>query len=233
MSVRIGSVTLGDRPIIVAAGGEDEVDALAGAAAADVVELRADLFAAPSPDAARAAVDRLSAEDRPIIVTARHASEGGRGMPDDVRTAILSAAASRVAALDVEIAHPEVIDVVAPAVSAAGGTLIASSHAFDATPPAEELQRTIDRGRALGADIVKIATLTRTAEDLRTLLALTLANRDADIVVLGMGPWAALSRVALPAAGSLLTYASVGAPTAPGQLPLAELASLLERLYVS
>jgi 3-dehydroquinate dehydratase len=42
-----------------------------------------------------------------------------------------------------------------------------------------------------------------------------------------------LSRVLFPAAGSLLTYGHVGRPTAPGQLPLGELAALVRRFYPS
>ena len=43
--IAIGAVRLStDRPRIVAAGGQAELDALAAAEGADVVELRADLF---------------------------------------------------------------------------------------------------------------------------------------------------------------------------------------------
>jgi len=48
---------------------------------------------------------------------------------------------------------------------------------------------------------------------------------------MAMGPVGALSRLFYPAAGSLLTYSSVGEPTAPGQIPLRELALLLTRFY--
>ena len=50
------------------------------------------------------------------------------------------------------------------------------------------------------------------------------------VVTLAMGPMGPLSRLVLPAAGSLLTYGHVGAPTAAGQLPVRELAALLARL---
>src|SRR3989442_1234936 len=51
------------------------------------------------------------------------------------------------------------------------------------------------------------------------------------IVTLATGPAGPLSRLVLPAAGSLLAYGHVGHPTAPsGQLPVAELAALLRRL---
>jgi 3-dehydroquinate dehydratase-1 len=59
----------------------------------------------------------------------------------------------------------------------------------------------------------------------------TLANRAAGVVTLAMGAYGPLSRVALPAAGSCLTYAAAARPTAPGQIALAELAPMLDRLY--
>jgi 3-dehydroquinate dehydratase-1 len=64
----------------------------------------------------------------------------------------------------------------------------------------------------------------------QTLLAATLAQRTAGVVTLGMGPWGPLTRVVLPAAGSLLTYGSVGRPTAPGQVSVAELRGLFDSL---
>src|SRR5438034_1395023 len=65
----------------------------------------------------------------------------------------------------------------------------------------------------------------------RVLLEVTLAARARGIVTLATGPAGPLSRVVLPAAGSLLTYGHVGHPTAPsGQLPATELAALLRRL---
>jgi 3-dehydroquinate dehydratase len=79
--------------------------------------------------------------------------------------------------------------------------------------------------------VTKLAAHARDLADLRTLIGVTLATADRGIVTLALGPAGPLSRVVLPAAGSLLTYGHVGRPTAPsGQLPVAELAPLLRRL---
>jgi len=118
-----------------------------------------------------------------------------------------------------------------PAARAAGRTVILSAHALDATPPRDALLALVDRAAALGADVTKLAAHARHLDDVRTLLEVTLAARARGVVTLAMGPWGALSRIVLPAAGSLLTYGSVGRPTAPGQLPVAELRALLDRLY--
>ena len=89
----------------------------------------------------------------------------------------------------------------------------------------------VDRGFGLGADVVKLAAHATSMDDLRTLLAVTLAARRRGIVTLAMGPLGPLSRLVLPAAGSLLTYGHVGRPTAPGQMTVGELGELIRRLY--
>src|SRR5438128_1112276 len=77
----IGSVQLFDRaPRIVAAGGEAELEALATAGGADLVELRADLCEELRPETLPALLARLRAGGRPVILTARAGAEGGRPM---------------------------------------------------------------------------------------------------------------------------------------------------------
>ena len=118
-----------------------------------------------------------------------------------------------------------------PPARAAHKTIILSAHALHSTPPAAALLGLVDRAGALGADVTKLVTHASDLGDLRVLLEVTLVARAHGIVTLATGPAGPLSRLFLPAAGSLLTYAHVGRPTAPsGQLPLAELASLLHRL---
>ncbi len=230
-ALAIGAVALGPCPRIVAAGGQDDVDALLAAVDADMVELRADLFAAPSPEAVVPALRRLRDAGRPVILTARAEREGGRAMPEATRAAIYAAGIAHADAVDVEIASEALArDVVAQARDT-DRTVILSAHDFATTPPRDRLLALVDDGFARGADVVKLATTAATPQDLRTLVDVTLAARERGVVTLGMGPFGPLSRVVLPAAGSLLTFAAAGRPTAPGQLPVAELASLLRRLW--
>ena len=102
---------------------------------------------------------------------------------------------------------------------------------MERTPPADTLLPLIDRAVAMGADVTKIAAMARDIEDVRIMLALTLAARERGIVTLTMGAAGTLGRLLLPAAGSLLTYGHVGTPTASGQLTVAELAALMRRLF--
>jgi 3-dehydroquinate dehydratase-1 len=227
----IGTVRLGGRPAVVAAGGETDLEALATAGAADLLELRADLFEEPTPPRALAAIDRLRAARRPIVFTVRAGSEGGRGMPDGLRAELYRVALPVVDAIDLEIASSELAAEVIPAARAAGRTVLLSAHDFAATPSRDALVALVARARGLGADLPKLATHAATLDDLRTLLEVTLATGADGVVTLGMGPLGPLSRLVLPAAGSLLTYGAAGRGTAPGQLPVAELAALVERLF--
>ena len=229
----IAAVRLGGRPAIVAAGGEQDVAALAGANGANIAELRGDLFEQPTPDAIVAAIERLRAAGRPIIFTARAAAEGGRAMPEDLRGELYRAALPLVDAIDVEIASLALAEELISRARPAKRLAILSAHDFTGTPSREALLAGVERARALGADLPKFATHAATPDDLRILLDVTLAARADGIVALGMGPLGPLSRLVLPAAGSLLTYGAAGRGTAPGQLPVAELASLVARLFPS
>lgn len=228
---RIGSLTLGGRPRIVAAGGEADLEALAAARDADVLELRADLFSTPTPAAIVAALGRLRSAGRPLLLTVRAGAEGGRAMPEDQRRALYEAGLPHADAIDLEIASLALVHDVGDRARAQGRTLLLSAHFLAATPSRVELLALVDRGGALGADVVKLAAYAQDLDDVRTLLGVTLAARDRGVVTMSMGEVGALSRVFFPAAGSLLTYGCVGAPTAPGQLPVEELARLVHRFY--
>jgi 3-dehydroquinate dehydratase-1 len=231
----IGSVELSDRaPRIVAAGGEAEIGALATADGADVVELRADLADDPRPERLRRSIEHLRASTRPVILTVRAAAEGGRRLDEPLRRALYGAGLQHADAIDVEIASTALAAELVPQARAAGKTVILSAHALDGTPGTEALLALADRGEAMGADVVKIATHASGLDDLRVLIEVTLARRARGIVTLAMGPAGPLSRLVLPAAGSLLTYGHVGRPTAPsGQPSIAELAALIRRLFPS
>jgi 3-dehydroquinate dehydratase-1 len=228
--VAIGAVALGAVPRIVAAGGERQIDALTVAEGADLVELRADLFDDPRPADVTAALTRLRTGGRPLILTVRAAAEGGRALDEARRRDLYLAGLPHADAIDIEIASKALVAEVVPKARAAGCTVILSAHTLDRTPPAAALLALVDRAEALGADVTKLAAHARDLDDLRTLLDVTLAARRRAIVTLALGPAGPLSRVVLPAAGSLLTYGHVGRATAPGQLPLEELAGLLRRL---
>src|SRR5438552_9861249 len=124
----IGSVQLSERaPRIVAAGGEAELDALAAADGADLVELRADLCDDPRPETLPALLARLRTGGRPVILTARGGAEGGRLHDEKLRQVLYAAALPHADAIDVEIASTALVAELLPQARAAGKTIILSA----------------------------------------------------------------------------------------------------------
>ena len=193
----------------------------------DWVEVRLDLTG-PCGGAWPELCAAVARRGRPVLLTIRSAHEGGRwhGRAAE-RTALYLRGLEVAAAVDVEIESPA-FGLVAEAARRRGVALVGSFHDFRGTPGAERLAAIEARGRALGADVVKIAAQVRNAADLARLFALP-ALAKGPICVLGMGSKGAISRVALPAAGSCLAYGALAGATAPGQLRCRDLAKELAR----
>jgi 3-dehydroquinate dehydratase-1 len=219
--LRMGVLELGTMPRIVAAVTDRDLADTGWAALADAIELRVDQCGDPTPVAATAACAAARKTGKPIIATVRWSAEGGGGaLTDAQRLALYEALAPHVDGLDVELRSPLCDDVVAVGRRHQRLTIV-SAHFFDATPPLPALRALLAEG-APRADIVKIATATRDAADLATLVDL-LRLPGPPRIVIGMGTTGAATRVFFPLLDSLLTYSFAGAPAAPGQIALAPL----------
>jgi len=230
-ALRIGSLELGTRPRIAVPFADRATRAEVAALCAqglDVAELRIDHFARFDPEHVLAQLDIFTGV--PLLATIRSAAEGGGWKGSEAqRLALFRALLPRVGAVDVEIASEIARDVVAAA-RTADVLSIVSFHDFAKTPDGAALEAVVTSGRALGADVVKIATAVAAPGDLRTLARVLVTTNDVGMIAIGMGDRAVATRVIFPALGSLLTYAHAGNATAPGQLPLAEMTALLARL---
>lgn len=212
------------------------------ARAADVVELRLDHLAGAAGDPAlvRAAVAgvRAGLDARvPLLATFRSAREGGAQPCDDAAYAATVRALLTdpvvVDAVDVELATPEVADLVAQA-HRAGVAVVVSSHDFAATPPADEIVRVLHRQRDVGADVCKVAVMPHDADDVLALLTATRTvarTADRPVVTVAMGDLGLVSRLAGGVFGSAMTFASVGAASAPGQVDAGRLRDVLDLLH--
>ncbi|MFM7627272.1 MAG: type I 3-dehydroquinate dehydratase [Gammaproteobacteria bacterium] len=205
----------------------------------DLLEWRVDAFglvvdaAAPSTTAlvAAAAALREAAGDLPLLVTLRAAREGGRdhGLDDGARAALLVTLIETGVAdlVDFETdADPAALDTLRAACRRRGVPLVLSAHHFSGTPSAGDMVAAFARAAALGADVAKLAVMPQDVRDVDSLLAAT-AEADRSLAIplvsMAMGGIGVASRVVGSRYGSCITWASAGAPSAPGQLPLAEL----------
>jgi len=196
------------------------------ASGADMLEIRVDTFARRETDALIRGIKRLrgykGAENTPLILTCRARSEGGANniSPREKRL-IFQALMPFVDYIDIELRKAgRFRDIIRTAAKAGVGVII-SYHNFKATPTAARLEELIKKGHALGNGAVKIASAVRSTAELKRLAG-TLLNHKG-LIVIGMGPLGAASRVFFPLLGSLTTYGSITASSAPGQMPVAEL----------
>jgi 3-dehydroquinate dehydratase-1 len=180
----------------------------------DIVELRLDLTGVDAdwPRHAR----EIERAGLPVILTVRLAAEGGNWTaPDDARAGLFQTAAQTCSAMDIELGSV-LLDRVSALAVRHGRALIVSCHDFHQTPPLTDLKRIMVRAANYGT-IVKIATFTKTEDDMATLRALFSENCSAALCILGMGPLAQQTRTEFPRLGSCFTYGYLDEPVAPGQ----------------
>ena len=170
----------------------------------------------------------IQKQGRPVLLTIRHAREGGawRGSEEE-RLALYVEGLGAVSAVDVETGS-SILKNLATAAHRRRVQVVGSFHDFKGTPTLAQWKSVERRGRRLGADVVKMAAMVNTPADLARLLAMP-ANAKGPFCVLGMGDLGSVARVALPCAGSCLAYGSLAAATAPGQLSCRQLARELVR----
>lgn len=110
--------------------------------------------------------------------------------------------------------------------------VVASNHDFEKTPKKEEILMRLCKMQEMEADIVKIAVMPKTERDVLVLLDATLAmkelHRNTPVVTMAMGKKGLISRLVGQMFGSAITFGSVGAASAPGQIPAEALRTLLQ-----
>jgi len=198
------------------------------AAGADMLELRVDTFAQRGPGALVRAVKRLKGYDgaakTPLILTCRARSEGGvNEISSREKRLIFQALMPFVDYIDIELGKAAGFKDIIRGAKKSGVGVIISYHDFKGTPGAARLEGLIKKGKALGGGgaIVKIAATANSITELKRLAGALL--RHSGLIIIGMGPLGAASRVFFPLLGSLTTYGSVTRSSAPGQMPVVEL----------
>lgn len=224
-NLKIGSaVATSERPLIaVPVMGETVNDVLvmleqANESQADVIEWRVDYLTDPGELQASQMQTIAFNADKPLIVTWRTTAEGGQEDFDSVayHWVYQLAIASRVAAVDIEVALLEKVgDVVEDAQSQAI-IVIGSRHYFDKMPA--DLDAELQSMVATPVDAVKLAVMPNDDGDVQRLLDATkAANQTKPLITMAMGELGQRSRFEGHQYGSQLTFASLGEASAPGQ----------------
>ena len=178
----------------------------------------------------------LTGRDIPLLFTCRSRREGGfSDLPENAYEALsLRVVQSGFADLiDVEYAYGKTRDVILAEAKRCGVRSIVSSHDFAKTDAEEELVRKLSAMAECGADIAKLAVMPETPADVTALLSATARVHErcqVPLITMSMGKLGAVSRICGETFGSAVTFASAEEASAPGQIPVGELARMLEVL---
>ncbi|HEY9205638.1 MAG TPA: type I 3-dehydroquinate dehydratase [Candidatus Methanoperedens sp.] len=223
--MRIGGLNL--KRSIVASLGKNPVDSAAKAKelGADILEIRIDLLDVD----ARQLLQDLKKPGMPVIITNRMIQEGGAWNGTEAeRIEMLVSLLPLADAVDIELCAMK-RDTVVKRAKSAGKTVIISTHDFQRTPDYDKMMDIIRESFAVGADIAKLAVMPASLDDVLRLLNVTL-HAEGAVCTIAMGEIGRHSRVIAPIYGSVMTYGYVGTATAPGQLRVDVLKTILNML---
>lgn len=210
----------------------------------DVLEWRVDFFEAIGDTAAVIAAARAikqAAGNTPVLFTRRSTIEGGEKIAINEAQVIAMYTAvcesKSIDLIDYEMANDAAnIALVRTVAKANGIKLVLSFHNFSFTPGPETLAAKFLSADQLGADVAKVAVMPRDLDDVLTLLS---ATREASkklripLISMSMGPYGSLTRLFGWAFGSSLTFAVGASSSAPGQVPIEDLNTVLAILQKS
>lgn len=209
---------------------------------ADMIEWRADFYASLLDRSDTMETLKMIAEildSIPLIFTIRTKAEGGKCeiSEQDYRNLNLDAACSGNADLiDVEVfgAEEEKRALIAEIHNTAA-KVIASTHDFEKTDDKETLLNRFGFMDATGADILKMAVMPDEFEDVAAIMQATCQMSreftEKPLISMAMGSIGSISRIAGENFGSSVTFACVGAASAPGQFPIKELRAMMYALH--
>lgn len=113
--------------------------------------------------------------------------------------------------------------------------VIISSHDFDKTPSKDEIIKRLCKMQELGADIPKIAVMPKDPTDVLTLLCATdemnKTYATTPIVTMSMSSLGVISRISGEIFGSAITFGSIKEASAPGQIEINKLHSILSTIH--
>ena len=160
----------------------------------------------------------------PLIITARHPSEGGaHDLSLKQRRALLLRFLPQAQYVDLELRSVGPLRSLLGLARKKNVRSIISFHDFKSTPSERRLHDKTRIAKSCGADIFKVATRTDTHIQLTRLLDFfDREHINLAVSAMGIGKLGAKSRRELMRRGSVLTYAHLGPARVAGQPPLSE-----------
>jgi 3-dehydroquinate dehydratase-1 len=193
-------------------------------------ELRADLFKKLDPAYIVDQIKHRKLLKTPLLLTVRNQKNEGavKTLSDAKKWQIIESALPLVDMIDIELSSPLLKKVITTA-RKLKKKVIVSSHFLQDTPG--DLENVFKKSLSSRADIVKIAAKANSLDDVMTMVAFTHRHNKHALITMSLGSLGAISRLVLPAAGSLYTYTFLNKPTAAGQIDVVTLKSHLKVYY--
>ena len=175
----------------------------------------------------------------PLLMTFRTSKEGGEKAIEPAAYAELNIKAAQtgyVDLVDVEIfTGDDIVKKIIDGAHAAGVKVIASNHDFFKTPAKADIIYRLRKMQDMNADIPKIAVMPQNRKDVLTLLAATeeMATNYADrpIITMSMAGTGVISRLCGEVFGSSMTFGAARKASAPGQMGVNDLSTVLDLLH--
>ena len=205
---------------------------------ADMAEFRIDLLDFASDTKA---VIKLGKElnqvlkNKPLIATIRTANEGGQLKISDADyestyTEYLKQPFMQF--LDIEMFRDQArVEKLTQRAHQKNVLVIMSNHDFDKTPTQQDIEQRLLKQDQMGADILKIAVMPKSKQDVMTLMNATLAvsqKSTKPLLTMSMGQLGTISRVATANMGGSLSFGMIGEASAPGQIDVTQLKQFLK-----
>lgn len=109
--------------------------------------------------------------------------------------------------------------------------VVMSNHDFQKTPSQDEIEKRLLKQDQMGADVLKIAVIPKSKQDVFTLMNATLKvsqQTPKPLLTMSMGQLGTISRVATANMGGSYSFGMIGQASAPGQIDVTKLKQILQ-----
>ena len=215
-----------------------QAQVIANTADADLAEFRIDLLSFASDTKQVIALGHELKKilgNKPMIATIRTKNEGGQLEISDADYGKTYQAYLKnpfMDWLDVEMFRDQkVVSEIVQKAHQKKVLVVMSNHDFQKTPSQDEIEKRLLKQDQMGADVLKIAVMPKSKQDVFTLMNATLkVNQQTTkpLLTMSMGQLGTISRVATANMGGSYSFGMIGQASAPGQIDVTKLKQILQ-----
>lgn len=215
-----------------------QAQVIANTADADLAEFRIDLLSFANDTKQVIALGHELKKilgNKPMIATIRTKNEGGQLEISDADYGKTYQAYLKnpfMDWLDVEMFRDQkVVSEIVQKAHQKKVLVVMSNHDFQKTQSQDEIEKRLLKQDQMGADILKIAVMPKSKQDVFTLMNATLKvsqQTTKPLLTMSMGQLGTISRVATANMGGSYSFGMIGQASAPGQIDVTKLKQILQ-----